>query len=84
MPAIQNEYDDYGYIAMSRGTAKAAPRIADSKKRVSQTTRNTAKPRPTNVSASRMAAAKNANRESVRAVMRENSKNYRQNTKNMV
>ena len=74
MPAIQNEYDDYGYIAMSRGTAKAAPRIADSKKRVSQTTRNTAKPRPTNVSASRMAAAKNANRESVRAVMRENSK----------
>lgn len=74
MPAIQNEYDDYSYIAMRRGTAKAAPRVADSKKRVSQTTRSTAKPRPTNVSTSRMAAAKNANKESIRAVMRENSK----------
>ena len=74
MPAIQNEYDDYSYIAMRRGTAKAAPRVADSKKRVSQTTRSAAKPRPTNVSTSRMAAAKNANKESIRAVMRENSK----------
>ena len=74
MPAIQNEYDDYGYIAMRRGTAKAAPRVADSKKRVSQTTRSTAKPRPTNVSTARMAAAKNANKESIRAVMRENSR----------
>ena len=74
MPAIQNEYDDYSYIAMCRGTAKAAPRVADSKKRVSQTTKNTARPRPTNVSTSRMAAAKNANKESIRAVMRENYK----------
>jgi cell division protein FtsL len=74
MPAIQNEYDDYSYIAMRRGTAKAAPRVADSKKRATQATRSTARPRPTNVSTSRMAAAKNANRESVRAVMRENSK----------
>ena len=73
MPAIQNEYDDYSYIAMRRGTAKAAPRVADSKKRVSQTTRSAAKPRPTNVSTSRMAAAKNANKESIRAVMRDNS-----------
>lgn len=80
MPAIQNEYDDYSYIAMRRGTAKAAPRVADSKKRVSQTTRSTARPRPTNVSTSRMAAAKNANKESIRAVMRENSKTTRTRT----
>ena len=74
MPAIQNEYDDYSYIAMRRGTAKAAPRVADSKKRTTQAARSTARPRPTNVSTSRMAAAKNANKESIRAVMRENSK----------
>ncbi len=74
MPAIQNEYDDYSYIAIRRGTAKAAPRVADSKKRVSQTTRSLAKTRPTNVNTARMAAAKNANKESIRAVMRENSK----------
>lgn len=73
MPAIQNEYDDYGYIAMRRGTAKAAPRVADSKKRVSST-KVTARPRPTNVNTARMAAAKKANKESVRAVMRDNSK----------
>lgn len=74
MPAIQNEYDDYSYIAIRRGTAKAAPRVVDSKKRSSQATKNTKKARPTNVSPSRIAAAKNANKESIRAVMRENSK----------
>ena len=82
MPAIQNEYDDYSYIAMRRGTAKAAPRVADSKKRVSTTnktvkrpvTKTANKPKATNVSTSRMAAAKNVNKESIRAVMRENSK----------
>ena len=49
MPAIQNEYDDYSYITMRRGTAKAAPRVADSKKRVSST-KATVRPKPTNVS----------------------------------
>lgn len=73
MPAIQNEYDDYSYIAMRRGTAKAAPRVADSKKRVS-TTNKTAKTKATNVSTARMVAAKNANKESIRAVMRDNSR----------
>ena len=73
MPAIQNEYDDYSYIAMRRGTAKAAPRVADSKKRVSST-KTVARPKPTNVSTARMAAAKKANKESVRAVMRDNSR----------
>ena len=72
MPAIQNEYDDYGYIAMRRGTAKAAPRISDSKKR--STVRSTTKPTATKVNTARMAAAKNANKESIRAVMRDNSK----------
>ena len=72
MPAIQNEYDDYSYIAMRRGTAKAAPRVADSKKRVSSSTKSVARPKPTNVSTARMAAAKKANKESVRAVMRDN------------
>ena len=74
MPAIQNEYDDYSYIAMRRGTAKAAPRVADSKKRVSTTKKTTARPKATNVSTTRMAAAKNANKESIRAVMRDNSR----------
>ena len=74
MPAIQNEYDDYSYIAMRRGTAKAAPRVADSKKRVSTTKKTTARPKATNVSPTRMAAAKNANKESIRAVMRDNSR----------
>lgn len=82
MPAIQNEYDDYSYIAMRRGTAKAAPRVADSKKRVSTTNKTvkksaaktTVRPKATNVSPARMAAAKNANKESVRAVMRDNSR----------
>ena len=81
MPAIQNEYDDYSYIAMRRGTAKAAPHVADSKKRVSTTnktvkkttTKTTAMPKATKVSPSRMAAAKNVNKESIRAVMRDNS-----------
>ena len=73
MPAIQNEYDDYSYIAMRRGTAKAAPRVADSKKRVSST-KTTTRPKPTNVSTARMAAAKKVNKESVRAVMRDNSR----------
>lgn len=86
MPAIQNEYDDYSYIAMRRGTAKAAPRVADSKKRVSTTNKTvkrsaaktTARPKATNVSPSRMVAAKNANKESIRAVMRDNSKTVQQ------
>ena len=77
MPAIQNEYDDYNYIAMRRGTAKAAPRVADSKKRVSSSSKSVKtnnKPKATNVSTARMAAAKNANKESIRAVMRDNSR----------
>lgn len=73
MPAIQNEYDDYGYIAMRRGTAKAAPRLADSKKRVTQTKKNV-KPRATTVNTSKIAATKKANKESIRMVMRENSR----------
>ncbi|MBQ8299948.1 MAG: hypothetical protein IJX99_08900 [Clostridia bacterium] len=73
MPAIQNEYDDYGYIAMRRGTAKAAPRVSDSKKR--STAKTNTRPTATKVNTARMAAAKNANRESIRAVMRENTKN---------
>ena len=72
MPAIQNEYDDYGYIAMRRGTAKAAPRVSDSKKR--SAVKTTTRPTATKVNTARMAAAKNANRESIRTVMRENSK----------
>lgn len=74
MPAIQNEYDDYSYIAMRRGTAKAAPRVADSKKKVSTTNKTTTRPKATKVSTTRMAAAKNANKESIRAVMRDNSR----------
>lgn len=72
MPAIQNEYDDYGYIAMRRGTAKAAPRVSDSKKR--SAVKTTTRPTATKVNTARMAAAKNANKESIRTVMRENSK----------
>lgn len=72
MPAIQNEYDDYGYIAMRRGTAKAAPRVSDSKKR--STVKSTTRPTATKVNTARMAAAKNANKESIRAVMRDNSR----------
>lgn len=74
MPAIQNEYDDYGYIAMRRGTAKAAPRVSDSKKRTATSKNVAPKPKATKVNTARMAATKNANRESVRAVMRDNSK----------
>lgn len=93
MPAIQNEYDDYGYIAMRRGTAKAAPRVSDSKKSVAvkksvvksatksvATKKNvsknvtTKKAVPTKVNVSKMAAAKKANNDSIRAVMRDNSK----------
>ncbi len=72
MPAIQNEYDDYGYIAMRRGTAKAAPRVSDSEKR--SAVKTTTRPTATKVNTARMAAAKNANKESIRTVMRENSK----------
>ncbi len=73
MPAIQNEYDDYGYIAMRRGTASAAPRLANSKKTTSQRRKNV-KPKATKVSTSKIAATKRANKESIRVVMRDNSK----------